>query len=476
MDQVRTFLRVVWTQRFWVLGIIATIVSVVCWNMAAGDLQSEFSTRKNAIDGAYNAVNGIKNENPHPNDAVNEGVLRQAKQQRDYVRDVWKELYEDQRSKVLSWPASIGEEFVTYMENRRFRDSIKSDMRGFYHNYIENRFDALLDIVKAQKNTTGRAARGGYGGEFGGEFGGGQAATDEIAEADDFLVQWLDQGKVQQKLLFKSKPSSTQVWVTQEDLWVYETLLNVIADTNKARGATRPDNTAVRVIVELQVGSAASPKSTSKVYIPVPSEGAGMGGEFGGEFGGGEYGGYGGEFGGEYGGGEFGGEYGGMGGEYGGGMGGEYGGRGGFGGEFGGMGMEGGGEAALLMNRYLDADGNPDPGDGETVGSAEFRQLPIRMKLMMDQRWIPRILIECANAALPVEVKQLRINPHMSGGNFGTGSTANRSTGIRGLELEADVAEVEIRGVVYIYNPPATEQLTIPGDDEEIPSDDVAVN
>ena len=475
MDQVRTILKVIWTQRFWVLGTIATIVSVVCWNMAAGTLQSEFSKRKSAIDGAYNAVNGIKNERPHPNDAVNEGVLRQAKQQRDYVREVWKELYEEQRSKVLSWPESIGEEFVTYMEKRNFRDSINSTMRGFYHNYIENRFDALLDIVKAQKNTTGRAARGGYGGEFGGEYGGGVASADADTEEDDYLVQWLDQTKLQQKLLFKKKPSPTQVWITQEDLWVYETLLHVIADTNQARGATRPDNTAVRVIVELQVGSAASPKSTSKVYIPVAEEGAGgRGGEFGGEFGGeyGGYGGYGGEFGGEFGGeygggGEFGGEYGGRGGEY-----------GGYGGEFGGMGMEGGGgDTALLMNRYLDAEGNPDPGDGETVGSAEFRQLPIRMKLMMDQRWIPRILIECANAALPVEVKQLRINPSLSGGNFGTRGTVNRGmNNIRGLEPDANLAEVEIRGVVYIYNPPATEQLTIPGDEEEIPSDEVAIN
>lgn len=260
--------------------------------------------------------------------------------------------------------------------------------------------------------------------------------------------------------------------MTQEDLWVYETLLHVIADTNKARGATRPDNTAVRVIVSLEVGRAASPKSTGTVYIPVQSEGGdlgGRGGEYGelGGYGGGEFGGYGGgEFGGrggEYGGGEFGG-YGG--GEFGG-RGGEYGGRGGEG---------GGGDEALLANRYLDSEGNPDPGTGDTVGSAEFRQLPIRMNLMMDERWIPRILIECANAALPVEVKQLRINPDKAGGNFGGRATGGRGSRIRGLSDDANLADVEIRGVVYIYNPPATEQLTIPGDDEAAGADEVAVN
>ena len=86
-------------------------------------------------------------------------------------------------------------------------------------------------------------------------------------------------------------------------------------------------------------------------------------------------------------------------------------------------------------------------------------------------------MIECANAALPVEVKQLRINPSQSGGALGGRGGMSRTMGtIRGLEPDPNLAEVEIRGVVYIYNPPATEQLTIPGDEQEIPSDEVALN
>jgi len=473
MDKVRTIVRVIWIQRFWVLSLISALVAVLCWNMAAGDLQAEFTKRKGAIDNAYNSVNGIKNEQVHPNDNVNRGDMEQAKQQRGYVLEVWQELYESQRSKVLSWPENLGEQFVNYMEKRKFRDNISSEMRGFYHNYIETRFDALLEIVKAKKMNTGsrslggRSSEGQFGGEYGGGFGGenGGMAGDTNLEDEDYLVQWLDQGKLQQKLSFKTKPSSTQVWVTQEDIWVYETLLHVIADTNKSRGATRPDNAAVRVIVNLQVGSAAAGGSTGKVYIPQPTEGGGMGGGYEGM--GGEYGGMGGEYGG------MGGEYGGMGEGMGEGMGGEY---GGMGGEYGGRGMGGGGDGSLLANRYLDAEGKPDPGTGETVGSTEFRQLPIRMTLMMDQRVIPRILIECANAALPVEVKQLRVNPSQSGGNFGgRSSSGSRNKNLQGLVPDVNLAEVEIRGVVYIYNPPDTNELAIPGAEEGISSSEVAL-
>ena len=471
MDKVRAIANVIWTQRFWVLSIIGTIVGAVCWNMAATDLDSEFTKRKSAIETAYKTVKGISGEANHPNDKVNEGDKAQAKQQRDFVLKVWQELYDRQRTEVLYWPETISKEFVEYMEKRQFGDSIKSDMRGFYHDYIETRFDALLEIVDAKKNTErgSRGGGGGYGGEMGGYgggemsgYGGGGATGSADSEEDDFLVLWLDQDKLQRKLAFKIKPSAMKVWVTQEDIWVYETLLNVIAKTNKAVGATRPDNTAVRAIMTLQVGSAAANPSTGQVLIPQAAEGGG--GEGMGGYGGGEMGGYGGEMGG------YGGEMGGMGGEMGG-MGGE---MGGYGGEMGGYGggMGGGGDESLTANRYLGADGKPAAGDSGTYGTTEFRQLPIQMKLMMDQRKIPRVLIECANAALPIEVKQVRINANQSGtGVTGRSSRGAKSRGLKGVASDPNLAEVEIRGVVYIYNEPDTETLTVPGDDENALAD-----
>ena len=81
--------------------------------------------------------------------------------------------------------------------------------------------------------------------------------------------------------------------MTQENLWVYETLLNVIAQTNEERGATRPDNAAIRVIVALEVGREAGlQKSPARILSPRSASQEGEGG-MGGE--GGMEGGYGGE-------------------------------------------------------------------------------------------------------------------------------------------------------------------------------------
>ena len=92
---------------------------------------------------------------------------------------------------------------------------------------------------------------------------------------------------------------------------------------------------------------------------------------------------------------------------------------------------------------------------------------------MMDEKYIPTILINCANATLPIEVKQVRINPSKSGAGF---SAAQRGANIRGMS-QADLAtltEVVIRGVVYIYNEPDTQTLTIPGEELAQPSDEAA--
>jgi hypothetical protein len=172
---------------------------------------------------------------------------------------------------------------------------------------------------------------------------------------------------------------------------------------------------------------------------------------------------------------EFGGGYGRGGNEGGGEFGGGQFGEGQFGGGQFGEGQFGEGadssDAELLSFRYLDtATGEPLAGDRESLNT-EFRKLPVRMVLRMDQSWIPHVLVECANAALPVEVKKLRINPDQSGEGFGKGgASGGRSrSNIRGMQPIADdgsLVEVEIQGAVYIYNEPDKSKLEIPGEED----------
>jgi hypothetical protein len=450
MDQVRAIAKVIWQQRFWVLSVLGLIVAVVCWKMSASALDTQFASRKGTIDTKFSDMSTLEQKPVHPNTNVNEENQKQVEEQEKIVKAVWEELYNKQKESVLKWPKELGEDFLSYIETLKFKDPIDNRMRSIYQNYIDDRFDGLLAIVKARK-IEGPDGGAGYGGRGGGgyEGGGGYPAAGAAGAAgadQDYIVEWADQDKLRAKLAFATNmPTALQIWVTQEDLWVYETLLKVIANTNTARGATRPDNAAIRTIISLEVGAGASLPSTSHVYMPMAAGAEAAAGGYGGEMDGGR-GGYGAE---------------GGGGGYGGEMGGEYGGRGGYGAE---GGMEGGDPAAmdatLLANRYLDDTGAP-LADG--AFGPEFRQLPIRMELQIDQRWLPRLLLDCANAPLPIEVKQVRINAHQAmagfegqGGGYG-GGMGSMPAGITMDTSDPNFSIVEVRGVVFIYNEPTTE-------------------
>jgi hypothetical protein len=138
-------------------------------------------------------------------------------------------------------------------------------------------------------------------------------------------------------------------------------------------------------------------------------------------------------------------------------------------------------DAALLQNRYVDQTGKPIA-DVTAGTGVEYRRLPVQMVLAMDQRWLPRVLVECANAALPIEVSRVRINPEKSGAGFegvmsaggpegGRLSSMNFSSPYGGGGslpdgLSRDYAKVEIQGLVYIFNPPDPAVLTVPGLEE----------
>lgn len=483
MDQVRAILRVMWQQRFWLVTTIGVITASVCWMMASATIDDEFSAKKTEITGKVGAMRQLQTTPVHGNPGVNEKEREQTKAIRDSVRVLWEQLYARQKDSVLKWP-EISDEFVDYVKDLEFGADIRNrELRELYGNYAKNRFDGLLEIAKAQKFLD--RSPGGGRGEMPGGYGreGGVPAAGAAVD-DDYLVMWLDQGNLRAKLEFPSTPRSMQIWVTQEDLWVYEALLRVIAATNQQKGATRPDNAAIRVIETLEVGREAAMASRDGGSILMPAGGGGGGG-YGREGGGYEMdgGGYGMEGGGGYG------PPGGGG----------YGGRGYEMDSFGGGGGDDGGaiDAMLTQQRYVDAAGEP-VADLASAGQ-QFRRLPIHMRLSMDQRWLPTVLVECANATLPIEVTRVRVNPEQSGqgvesaladaasvggggggyGREGGGGYGPPGGGGYGREgggyargganmpaLQGpNLATVDIQGVVYIYQKPNDEALSLPGEE-----------
>ncbi len=118
-----------------------------------------------------------------------------------------------------------------------------------------------------------------------------------------------------------------------------------------------------------------------------------------------------------------------------------------------------------MKNRYVNENYEPIA-DLVTLNSSVTvaKRIPVRMRLLIDQRYISRLLVECANSPLTFEVRQFRLNPRDD--TLGEGRSFSRGAEMRGLETGGGITGVkvlpdyqtfdrivELFGIVYIFNP-----------------------
>jgi hypothetical protein len=265
------------------------------------------------------------------------------------------------------------------------------------------------------------------------------------------IVVWDDKDLNQfwDRFQWMNVPSTTVVVLAQEDLWVYEALLRIIKSVNAT--ATNQTNASIKRIIALEIGrnsrdawknsvepvfrlgrsgSGATPQGPGQ---PPPSYPQGVPGM-----------------------------------------------------------MPGGSndrqaEQDLFVDRYVNEKGERITVDPESPyvkhPYAEFKMMPIHINLWIDQRAVPKLLAECANCNMPIEVRRVRIlkNPFSavdldaapaktggapsgdprSGGYppSGAGGMAPGSN-TSGTEVGGDLdVPVDIFAIIYIYNPPDQEKL-----------------
>ncbi len=131
-------------------------------------------------------------------------------------------------------------------------------------------------------------------------------------------------------------------------------------------------------------------------------------------------------------------------------------------------------EAMTAANlRNLAAGNNPS-----NLSLAVAKRMPVRMRLLADQRKLHDLLSACGNSSFVVQVRQLRFDPETTGGtsrnqrgggfgemgrgggamrSFGT-ATAGSATGMgsgsgSGAPIETYDHLIELYGIIYIYNP-----------------------
>ena len=414
MDQVKVALAVLKKQHFWILCALIIIPSVVVWKMAVGHVSEQFDARKGEVEGHLSKVQGIKGDTEHPNQKTIADLKVQAGNLSEEVFGVWGELYRNQQ-KLNPWPQELGPTFINMVtalrEDQDFpRKKFNEDYRMFIDNHlpsldgiIDRRRPKELEIEESAKASSAMAmamgsmatARSGLRGPL--EYEG--------------IVEWADSNRnsVRARFTWSATPSTAKVRVAQEDLWIYEAMLRVIAETNA--GATGNFNAAVKRIEYLNIGQAAGGLSQGGSMYGGGSGMGGMGGMDMMDMGGMEMGGM---------------EMGAM--------------EEGSGSMGGGMASSAASEdTRLLGNRYVDQDGKP-LGAGAAPPYAEFKMMPVKLGVVVDQGRISDLLVNCANCTMPIDVRRVSLWSKGGGASsFNVGGGYGRGTGMDmggGMELD----------------------------------------
>lgn len=519
MDDLKRYLKEAAKYSFWIISGLVLLLSAVVFYLVKSGLDQAITQRINALNGSFSKINEVSNKtSTHPNDSSHKEMENRLNGLVDDVDQAWKFQYERQKE-FLTWPQSA----FQFPQTREIFDGLRPFEkqvpfplpekapepldkitvrdRDVYKGYIEPEFPALAKKIGSSWKFVLDAKALSGGGGFEPPGGGGSFAPPGLggfstgpgakaAEPTRDLVRWSEASQkeiISDALPWFSKPtppSIYEIYYTQEDIWLLRGLMDILANTNSE--AKENFQAIVREIEFIRWGARASRDAGALAGADAVGGGGGMmGGMMGGMpgMGGGPPGGY-----------------------AGGGAGGAPAGYGGMGGGKGGL-MPGGGAGPARRDpadgRYVDNSFKPLTGaqlrtamslqNANDAVIAVAKRIPVRMRLKVDESQIGRLITECGNGKMMLEVLQVRYNtdaaaaPGAASGaagggagfpggaaSMGTGGGAGASfkeddsgegggggasmPGMPGAGESPDTRgeiPIEIYGLVYLYNPPS---------------------
>lgn len=398
MDKVKQILALLKKYHFWIGCVVVALVGLLVWKSSVGKLDTEFKRDSANIEQTLGSLRKI--EKPHPNDTWTKGFGDLTDALRKEVKAAWEELYKQQKQEVYIWPKSLGKEFldkVSAIETNP-EEKFPDKLRERYQNMVRHEAEQLAVIVDAPAVAAG--------------FGGAAREMGEGAELGVHRVRWSQLGEIEGTFDFEQPPSTQLILMMQEELWVYQALCKIIKSVNEgSKGAHDAPITEIGDMAIAYMASDNPPGGRRMLRKPL-SDGAGGGdsskqkpdvrsrGRA----------------------------------------------------EEKQLGEEGGDPDAVWKGwRFVKETGEPLMAGEVDSASPEFNLMPFKMHLTIDPHDLDRLLVAFRNSVLPIEVKQVRINP--GGGTAATALAGSKPTETMPGERMRHMDKVEVSGVVYLIKP-----------------------
>jgi hypothetical protein len=286
-DNVRPYLDAVLKHHFWILIALVPPVVLPMVFLARGKLADEIDAARGQIENRLSAVRSVTGIQPHPNDAWSSEIDKATRRVKKETLTEWQRLWASQQP-LRVWPASLGQDFVQRATSLKAGAKLPRQMLERYQNSVR----ALVRTLPARMGADELmvdAVAGGPGQPLGPPPGmiepGMPRGRPGVPEKPAALVQWnpADQQRLYASFNWDRPPSTVQVVLAQEELWVYGVLADAIARVNKA--AAGAYNAPVPLVEQLAVGYPAAEDKPGaagggRIIVPVAAGQANPMGEF----------------------------------------------------------------------------------------------------------------------------------------------------------------------------------------------------
>ena len=438
-DSVRPYWDFLAKYHFWLLAPLVPALVLPTLFTTNGKLSAEMASKRTEIDGKISALRQIEGISPHPNDTWTTEIDKRTSRVKRETYAEWQRFW-DSQANLQTWPAELGPDFIQRLSNLRPGKELQRQLLERYQSAVRDMAKQLptrMGADVAMIDPDAQVAEGGAEGQPAGPQGGmsmmmnrmmqpGGGAPGMGGRRSSALVEWnpADQQRLYDSFHWEKIPTTKQMLLAQEELRVYGLLCDQIAAVNQGAGGTY--NATIPHVEQLAVGYPACEdepafSTAGRMHEPGKEAGGGPGGMMGSMMGSMMPGS--------------------------GGDGDSAGGAGGGGqmkpqhprfmpkeGQSGmsrGMSMmppSGGGDSegaaaaakgpdttpeAFMTWIYVDADGKPLKGEEvATSPSALMTHLmPFTIRLTIDQRKLDAFLVQLATSAVPIDIRQIRLNP-----------------------------------------------------------------
>ncbi|MEI6036448.1 MAG: hypothetical protein WCQ91_00805 [Planctomycetota bacterium] len=444
-DAIRPYAILLAKYHFWLLAAVVPLILLPLLLLSKGRMLDDIVKARSQIGSRLTSLRNVNALQPHPNEAwateikkTTDGIKRETLQE-------WKFFWESQKP-LRIWPATLGPDFLQRTATglkadsklprkllERYQDSVRTLVQD-----LPARMGADGAMLEANPTAPGQSPPADTGVNRG-----GPGAI--LQEGSQSLVQWNaeDQKKLYASFNWAKPPTTAQVALAQEELWVYGLLCDAIKRVNTT--ATGAYNAPIPRVEQLMIGYPAAEDSPggmgrSRIFRPAfqgsapPSpEGGAMPPadqpavrpphpRFGGQ-------------------------------------GTSSGPMPPSSGNPSGLPEDGGTVAspddALRNWIYVDFDGKPLSAAelSSSPASLMVHLMPFVIRAVVDQRKLDSLLVELAASAVPVDVRQVRVNVGEGLATTTISSPASTADGTGRGSRNNDVV-VELRGTVGLATPP----------------------